>query len=187
MRKVFSILFICLCSCTSIPKNFTYHYDEADTGLADKINIEGYYVVQHGSDSTFYSMFMFYPDGLFTIATTSEISQELIDCFRKGGESTVCKYPLWGLYKLNGDTIKTQTLRTEGGGCVIYRDYLLVSTSELVNISDYVQPEYTKMGYMKNYPSFQGIDLEIRTQFFPSTHKRDRSDCPFIDKKWFRK
>lgn len=85
MKKAYSIfLLLILLGCQSRPKNFTHYYEDINTGLEKRINIEGYYVSEHGCDSLFYSMFMFYSDGLFTIATTSDISSDLINCFENG-------------------------------------------------------------------------------------------------------
>lgn len=175
-----------LSSCGTAPKNFTIHYQKINTELDRQIDLEGFYVSEHGCDSTFYSMYMFYPDGLFTIATTSEISEELINCFEKGGKSIICYYPEWGTYRLDGDTIKTQTIRTDGGGCIIFRDYLVTKDSLLINLSDYVEADYTAMAYMKNYPSFGNNACQKPAFFYPLSHKRRSSDCPFIGKKWFK-
>ncbi len=186
MKRTILILsvIVVLYGCTSRPKNFTYSYEQTDTGLAGRIDLNGYYVSQHGCDSAFYSMYMFYPDGLFTIATTSTISPELIACFRDGGDSKICRYPLWGLYKIEGDLIKTQVIRTDGGGFVIFRDYRILPDGRLINVSDYVQPEYISLGYMENYPSFMNNSCETVARFFPLETKRDRRECPFIGKSW---
>lgn len=173
MKYTVLIIFILFLSACGVPKNFTMRYSGEDTRLADKIDINGYYVSPHGCDSSFFSLYMFYPDGLFLIATTSEISPELIDCFLQGGKSTVCDYPLWGLYEVVGDTIKTQVLRSEGGGCVIFRDYQInVSTRKIQNISDYVEPSQTNLGYMKNYPSFYNNKCSQIAKFYPMSSKR---------------
>lgn len=186
MKKVVYIclLFLLLCRCGA-PKNFSYRYTGMGTGLESRININGVYISEHGCDSAFYSLFMFYPDGLFTIATTSEISHELIDCFARGGKSTLCKYPVWGFYRLHGDTIRTQVVRQDGGGFVIFRDYLIVSGKEIVNISDYVEPAYTNLGYLENYPSFYNNTCGKPARFYPLNSKRDIVECPLLDKGWF--
>lgn len=188
MKKIFILLLavVIFVSCGMPPKNFTYRYESQDTGLKELIDINGYYISQHGCDSTFYSMYMFYPDGLFTIATTSKILPGLVDCFRNGGKSNICRYPLWGTYRLEGDLIKTQVMRTEGNGFVIFRDYRILPDGKgIVNVSDYVQPEYTNLGYMANYPSFMQNQCESAAIFYPLDTKRDPAECPFIGKKWF--
>ena len=187
MKKLFPILFfiLVLVGCQS-PKNFTYRYTGENTGLDKLIDINGYYISQHGCDSAFYSMYMFYPDGLFTIATTSKISDELIDCFEKGGKSNICRYPLWGTYRIEGNLIKTQAVRTEGNGCVIFRDYRILPDKKIVNVSDYVQPQYTNLGYMENYPSFTENSCEKVAEFYTLESKRDSTECPLLKKKWFR-
>lgn len=178
---------ILLFACASTPKNFTYRYNPKNTGLENRINVNGYYISEHGCDSAFYSVFMFYPDGLFTIATTSKVDSTLINCFAKGGKGNVCEYPLWGVYRLTGDTIKTQSLRQDGGGCVIFRDYQIMPDKSIVNLSDYVEPQFTMMGYMKNYPSFRENVCPKTARFLPLKSKRSVDDCPFIRKKWFLK
>lgn len=187
MKKTcLAIFLILLLSECGSPKNFTYCYDDKNTGLDKLIDINGYYVSQFGCDSMFYLMYMFYPNGLFTIATTSEILPELIDCFKTGGRSDICKYPLWGTYKVEGDLIKTQVIREEGNKCVIFRDYKILQDKSIINISDYIQPEYTNLGYMQNYPSLKDNPCSKKADFYPLKSKRDSTECPFIKKKWFR-
>lgn len=184
MKKIiptllFAIIFY---ACAIQPKNFTYHYKNEYTGLDKLIDINGYYVSQHGCDSTFYSMYMFYPNGLFTIATTSKILPELIDCFTHGGISPICQYPLWGTYQLEGDLIKTQVIRKEGNGCTIFRSYRILADKSIVNISDYVEPQYTNLGYMSNYPSFENNPCAKAAEFYPLPAKRKPQDGSFLKK-----
>lgn len=176
---------VLFCSCGG-PKNFTYRYRNENTGLEKLIDINGYYVSQHACDLSFYSVYMFYPGGLFTIATTSELLPDLVDCFGGGGKSAVCSYPLWGTYKVEGELIRTQTIRMEGNGCVIFRDYRILPDKKLINISDYVQPEYTNLGYMENYPSFKENSCGKTARFYPLETKRNIADCPLLNKKWFK-
>ncbi len=189
MKKV-HIIFILLSiallyACSSAPKNFSYFYKNKNTGLNKKLNLNGYYVSEHGCDSSFFSMYMFYDNGLFSIATTSRITTELIRCFERGGTSNVCKYPLWGTYEVIGDTVRTQVIRPEGNGCVIFRDYIILPNKRLVNVSDYVEPQYTNLGYMSNYPSFSNNQCHKAADFYPMEQKRDSTACPFLNKKWF--
>ncbi len=181
-----TILIIVLAGCITIkPKDFAYPYTAQYTGLDTLINIDGYYVTQRECDSTFFSVFMFYPDGLFTIATASNISG-LGDCFANGGKSNICQYPSWGTYRIEGNTIKTQTMRQEGMGiCTIFRDYEIGTNKTIINTSDFVYPEKTNLGYMKNYPSFFINQCPKVAVFSPVTTKRSIEDCPFLAKKWF--
>ncbi|WP_163273647.1 hypothetical protein [Dysgonomonas sp. 511] len=149
------------------------------------IDINGCYVSQHGCDSAFYSVYMFYANGLFTIATTGNLTPELILCFEQGGKSNICMYPLWGTYRVEGEYIKTQTIRPEGNGCVIFRDYKILPDKKIVNISDYVEPQYTNLGYMGNYPSFTTSACEKAAGFYSLKSKRDSTDCYLLKKKWF--
>lgn len=188
MNKIlFSFFFVYIFYGCGAPKNFTYHFNNENKGLDKLIDINGYYISTHGCDTSFYSIYMFYPNGLFTIATTTEITSELIDCFQNGGASNICKYPLWGTYRIEDNMIKTQTIRMEGNGCTIFRDYKILPDKSILNISDYVQPEYTNLGYMNNYPSFTSNPCEKKAQFYPLKTKRDSTECLLLKKKWFYK
>lgn len=165
---IFLILFI---SCSNMPRNFTYKYTGIDAGLANRIAIDGYYVA-NSCDTSLYTLLSFYPDGQLLSVTTSLVSEDLIDCLKIDEKSTLCENMLWGLYVISGDTIKTQTLRKEGTGCVIFRDFLINPDSTISYISDYVEPQYTLLGYMKNYPGFLSNPCNYPVLFYPIAHKR---------------
>lgn len=188
MKILSTLFFVTLLtySCITVkPKDFTYRYDGQSTGISKLIDIDGYYITQRECDSTFFLVFMFYPDGLFMIATTSQ-PDEIIGCFNSDKQSTICRYPLWGTYKIAGDTIKTQTVMDESAPMTtIFRDYLILPDKSLLNISDYVNPQNTKIGYMKNYPSFIQNPCMIKASFIRTENKRNRSSCHYLKKKWF--
>lgn len=188
MKKYIPILFPLFfwIGCAVAPPNFTYFYKDENTGLDKLIDIDGYYVSQRECDSTFFSMYMFYPNGLFTIATMSSLHPELTECFAKGGNSPLSKYPIWGTYRIEGNLIKTQVIRFEGKGWTIFRDYRIQSDGSIVNVSDYIEPEYTNLGYLENYPSFKNNDCEKLATFYQLQTKRDSTECPLLKKKWFR-
>ena len=152
------------------PKNFTYIYTGKDTGLAQRIDLHGYYVAARGCDTTFYTVFRFYPDGLFTIATTSKLSPVLLRCFEEEASNKKCSYLLKGVYVVEGDTIKTQAVWPVGNGCTQFRDYRILPNRHIVNQSDYVEAEYSNLAYMKNYPSFYENPCGQEAQFFPFDH-----------------
>lgn len=189
IKKLFSILLISalFCSCFSVkPKDFTYLYNGQNTGLAAQIDINGCYIFQRECDSSFFSVVMFYPDGLFTIATATNI-EDIIVCFGSNERSTVCSYPSWGTYRLVGDTIKTQTIIDESMPVTtIFRDYLILSNKSIINLSDYVNSENTPIGYMKNYPSFKNNKCTQPATFHLLKNKRSYYFCPYLNKKWFR-
>lgn len=189
MKKTIApiLLLVLLAFSCGVPANFTIPYAGTNTGLESLIDLDGYYVSGFACDSGFYSVYMFYSGRLFTIATTSEVSDELIDCFVNGGKKTLCSYPLWGTYCLEKDTIRTQVIRPEGGGCVIFREYAILPDRSLVNVSDYVEPQHTSMAYMANYPSYRSNPCEKKACFFRTESKRDSTDCPFLKKGWFQK
>lgn len=175
-----------LCSCITVkPKDFSYLYDKQDTGLSSRIDINGYYTTQRGCDTSFGSAFMFYPDGLFTIATGSDLT-ELVESFGCDKQSTICSYPAWGIYKIVGDTIKTQTIIDESlPVSTIFRDYLILPNGNIENISDYVYPQNTQIGYMKNYPSFKQNECPQTAVFHKLNKKRNPAYCPYLKKRWF--
>lgn len=169
MRIIISIyaILLLLSSCQTIPKNFTYGDKRENTGLEKLINIDGIYVSEHSCDQSFFSVYRFYPDGLFRIATTSQITGQLVDCFESEEKTTICKQILEGRYIMDQDTIKTQVIWPVGNGCVIFRDYRISEEKQIYNISDYVEPEYTKLVYMKNYPSYRYNPCEKEAKFYP--------------------
>lgn len=189
MCKLYLTLFIlCIaCSCaTTKPKDFTYLYDREYTGLDTLINIDGYYLFQRECDSTFYSVVMFYPDGLFTIATGSDLSS-VVNCYANENQnSAFCDYPLWGVYRVEGGLIKTQAIRQEGMEMyTIFRDYEIKANKKLVNKSEYVYPQNSKIGYLNNYPSFFENSCAEDGVFHPLKEKKSAQNCPYINKKWF--
>lgn len=168
-----------------MPKNFTNYCLEENTGLREKIDLDGVYITPFQCDSSFYTVFSFYNNGLLLSATTDNISDNIISCFEKDGSPSAQNYPLWGVYRLMGDTIKTQTLRKEGSGCIIFRDYIIIPNKSLINISDYVEYEYTNLAYMKNYPSFHDNACAYAAKFISLEERRDSIDCPFLKKEEF--
>lgn len=177
--------FFLFTGCLTGPKNFTILYNKTDTGLSQLIDINGCYISQFGCDSLFYSIFTFYPDGLFRIATASQLNPDLINCFKQAQHPEYCQYPVWGTYKLTGDTIRTQSIRPEGAGCIIFRDYLILPDKQIINLSDYVEPEHTDLGYMKNYPSYTQNNCPANATFIPLESKLNATECPYYHKKWF--
>jgi hypothetical protein len=167
-RLIASIFCTAILSCSTLPPNFTYAQNNRLACLEEKISIDGYYVSERGCDSTFYSVFRFFPDGSFAVAMTSELFPELIRCFfSESKKSSYCKYILHGYYLLEGNLIKTQVLWPVGNGCVIFRDYRILNEGAIVNVSDYVQAEYSNLGYIKNYPSFYENPCAKKAVFYP--------------------
>lgn len=183
---LFALFFIILVACAGIkPKNFTYHFKDEYTGIDTLIDIQGYYFTQRACDTAYHSMFMFYDNGLFTIATGSDLTA-LEKCFREGGNTPLCRYPQWGTYRIEKNKIRTQVVLEEGiGVCVIFRDYLILPEKKLINLSDFVQPEYTNLGNLKNYPSFMDNPCPDEIDFYPLTEKRDSLECPLLKRAYF--
>lgn len=191
-----NLKFIIFCFCISIviigcrttkPSGFTYTYQKgSNSRLSERINTEGYFITQRECDSTFFSAFIFYDDGLYCSVTGTDLD-EAAECLNSNDKTALCGNLAWGLYTIVGDTIKTQTLREEGiTYCTIYRDYIIQANKSIVNISDYVDTEAKHIGYMRNYPSFLNNSCIQKIQFYSKKKaKRNHSLCPYINKKWF--
>lgn len=184
-KHYFYILLFLLLTACGLPKNFTNYCLEENTGLGERININGIYISPYDCDSSFYTAYTFYSNGLFMSATTDSISEDIMSCFKREGTAITKNYPLWGIYKIVGDTIKTQSIRKEGNGCVIFRDYIITPDGTLINISDYVESEHTNLAYMKYYPSFRNNSCAYVAKFISLEERRDSTDCPFLYKKEF--
>lgn len=168
-----------------LPKNFTNYYLKTDTGLNERIDIEGVYAFPFQCDSSFYTLCMFYHDGLFLSATTDTITNEILSCFERNNSEPVKSYPLWGTYRIEGDTIKTQSIRQEGNGCVIFRNFVIVNKNKIINTADYVESQHTNLAYMKNYPSFFENTCPSSAKFIPLKTRRNPTDCPFMKNQQF--
>ena len=191
MNRFYIIIIIAISflGCINLkPKDFTYQYRKGQTtGLDTLIDIDGYYITQRECNSSFNSIFKFYPDGLFIIATGTDLT-EVVSCFENDAtkNKTICQYPSWGVYKVVNNTIKTQTVRQEGiGFCTIFRDYKILKDKTIENISDYVVPENTNIGYMRNYPSFKENNCSKKAIFHHSENTIGTEYCPYLKKKWF--
>jgi hypothetical protein len=134
--------FFCLCfliimlltSCFQVPyvpnrykKNFTYCFQDKNTGIDSLININGYFEIGqtpggtfgYGSHifriDTFHTVFMFYRDGIF-LYNFSDIYnmgipkyfEQVVENSEKRKKDLFYKSYDWGCYKISGDTIKTQ-------------------------------------------------------------------------------
>ncbi|MDL2224471.1 hypothetical protein LJB92_04070 [Bacteroidales bacterium OttesenSCG-928-M06] len=165
-NTIYFFLFIfTLSGCKSTPNNFTFIYKGEDTGLSQLIDINGLYIAEHACDSTFFSIFRFYSDGRFKIATTSTLTDDLFSCFIEMNTNNYCKYILDGLYILEKDTIKTQVIWPVGNGCTIFREYTITPDNNIINISDYVEHIYSNLAYIRNYPSFYNNPCPKKIKF----------------------
>lgn len=188
VAAIFLVLFFVSCA-SKRPHDFTIYYKtENNTGLDKLIDINGYYITRRECDSTFKEAFIFYDNGLFAIVTGTDLT-EASKCFYTNDKTTGCENILWGLYELKHDTIRTQTLRQEGFEYyVIHRDYLIGEKQTIINLSEYVNCEKTKIGYLKNYPSFIENECQTEGVFYPrKDEKRNTRLCPLIKNKWFVK
>ncbi len=178
---------IVLLSCgTRKPFGFTNYFTNEYTGIDTLINIDGYFFVEEKCRNDFYCMFMFYPNGLFTLATTSTMSSYLRDCFKQGGDYNICKYPSWGTYEINNDTIITQLIVDYGPGgwgkVMVFRDYLILPSKELLYISEYcIDKDVVTCNEAPANP------CPKVAQFVPMERKRSIQDCPWLKKGWFNK
>lgn len=184
MKKILFVFIICigLFACASRPKGFTYFFDGEYTGLDTLININGYYRASEKCDSSNYIIFMFYPNGLITLATIStDTNSDIITCFA-GDKSIYSQYPSWGTYRIVNDTIKTQIYQDNGNwgkSYIWFRDFLIKLPTEIVLI--------------KNYCIINGCNQDSvyvcpkASDFSPLERKRDWKESPLLKKKWFTK
>lgn len=121
---VLAILSLFSCAYIGVPKHikqgFTYCYNEKETNIKELINTEGYFVLGTSSTSSLY--FMFYEDGTFLyeffdideerrkagIPNVSLYFQEVINDDTGKVSSSFYNWFKWGLYIVEGDTIKAQ-------------------------------------------------------------------------------
>lgn len=127
IKNIFIVLIaLSLFSCAyiGVPKHikqgFTYCYNEEETNIKELINTNGYYVMSTPNSSSL--AFMFYEDGTFLYeffdmneerrkAGNPNISlyfQEIINDNTGKVSSSFYNWFKWGLYIVEGDTIKAQ-------------------------------------------------------------------------------
>ena len=181
------LLSMCLFSCgTRKPLGFTNYFTDEYTGIDTLININGYFLVEEKCENDFYNVFMFYPNGLFTQASANIVDSDFITCFTQEVGSNICKYPSWGTYEINNDTIKTQLIVDHGliswGKVMEFRDYLILPSKELLYISYYCIDKNIK-GCNQNPEN----PCPKIAQLIPLSSKRSIKDCPWINKRWFNK
>jgi hypothetical protein len=159
-------------SCCTYPQNFIYYfYSLKDMKCNQTIDTEGYYITQRECDTMAYSIFRFYPNGEFSIATTNTISPELINCFTDNTNNRSCDYLLHGVYAVEGDTVKTQIIWPADNKCTIFCNYRILSDGYIVNISEYAHTEYPNRN-LKGYPSFYNNPCEKKALFHPFTNEK---------------
>lgn len=151
---IITLLSVLLSACSSLPKNYSNYPLEDNTGLDQLIRIDGCYVFQRACDPEFFSICRFSPDGNYRVASAKTISPELIRCFVSDDQSILCNNILAGRYRLAGDTIRAEAIWPVGNGCVVFRDYLISQDKLLYNLNEYIEPDYSNLGYLRNYPSF---------------------------------
>jgi hypothetical protein len=135
MRFVIFISFL-LCGCLGINTtrplskevryNFYNRFEGNNTGIANKINIAGYYrywpndelgrpeKINHTNDTVFSDM-IFYEDGTFIWNLWpgqgfSNYEDQFKSVINKGKDDLFYKSHWWGIYSISNDTIKTQYL-----------------------------------------------------------------------------
>ena len=112
-----------------LKKDFTICYSGNNSRLDTKINLHGYYRTYEELDrfgennntlhkiDTFYSNFMFFPDGVYLGLFSSrsknltEFFNEVNECINsKGDNCNFFRYHYWGYYSVKGDTIIAQCI-----------------------------------------------------------------------------
>ncbi len=126
-KHIFIAIFVFIfpsCAYIGVPKHikqgFTYCYYKSETNIKKLINVEGYFVNNTQNSSSL--AFMFYEDGTFLYeffdvdegrrekgkSNISLYFQEIIDDTTGKVSTSFNKWFKWGLYIVDGDTIKTQ-------------------------------------------------------------------------------
>lgn len=175
MKNGFSFLLIiaCLSSCTIItesfrPKGFTYKYDAKYTGIDTLLNVDGYFF--SSEQHTLY----IYRDGTMASYGT----------WKPTSFYTKSKYfPQWGVYRINGDTIKTQTI-INLGGCEDMRTgmdtYIIRSKDEVELFSE---AQFVNVpNSLKKRLKVDTVNIQMRFISYPN---RTDSAHWVKKKKWF--
>ena len=138
--------------CNTIPSNFNLKQVSNNTNLIDTTIC---YITQLGCIENLFLITKFSNSGKTYSATTSSIDKDILACFQNPNKNSVlCRNILEGNYSIKSDTIYTQTIRKDGMGFVIFREFKINNDQNISLISDYIEPKYTQVGFAQNYPSF---------------------------------
>lgn len=186
MRKLLLIIMaFSLISCASRPKGFTYYFNEGETGLDTLININGYYISDEGCQEPRYAAFMFYPNGLFVIGFGENYEDNDADCFAGKSKTNGCLSAPWGIYEIHNDTIKTQIYQDNGNWghrFTIFRDYKIISKTELILINEYCIEKGINWCNENRKDRCPKVSI-----FLPLETKRGWRESPLMKKKWIWK
>lgn len=168
-----------LISCSSLkPRGFTNTFEDKYTGLDTLINIEGYYSSKKElGDNDFFSIYMFYSNGIFVRTGVTMIIPEVIESFT--GKYPDCRFIDWGTYRINKDTIHAELIVTDGW---LYRPETV--KIDYIILPDPILPKEKTTGYVVKDDSLHYMAIG---EFHPLESKRDYKDCPWLKKKWFYK
>ncbi|MBK5722865.1 hypothetical protein JGH11_18500 [Dysgonomonas sp. Marseille-P4677] len=176
MKNIIFLLILGLISCASKPKGFSYRFNGKETGLENLIDINGYYIINE-KNSMYCSVFMFYENGLFRFANTSESGVEKVLTSFSSEEKEFYSFIPWGTYYFDNDTIYTQYIQERGllyGSYILNRNYKILPNKKIICI------------YYSNNENITEINVDSDTaKFHPLKSKRDWRECPWLKKKWF--
>lgn len=185
----FLVLIILSCNilvfigCTTQPKGFTYYFNGNNTGLDTLININGYYIGKEGEDSTDYTIFMFYPNGLIRCARISSETPDdkILSSFEGDVQEFYRKVP-WGVYKIDQNRhIFAQYINDLGqAGCsTLLKKYRIITKTEIEIVEHYYYDDENNNFIKISTPS-------SKAYFHPLSKKRDFRKCPYLKKRWFK-
>ena len=154
--SILLILILCFVNCNTMPSNYSLKQVSNDTNLIDT-NI--CYVTPLGCIDNFFLISKFSSSGKVYSTTTSVVDSTILVCFQdQTSKTTLCKNIIEGNYRISSDTIYTQSIRKDGMGFVIFREYKIHSDQDVSLISDYIEAKHTRVGFASNYPSFYSND-----------------------------
>lgn len=121
---------------------------------------------------------MFYKNGLFRFANTSDSGfEKVLTSFNSEGKEFYSFIP-WGVYYISNDTIYTQYIQEQGflfNNYILNRNYKILPNEKNICIYYSNNDDVTKINK----------DTDISC-FCPLKVKRDWQECPWLKKKWFK-
>lgn len=179
-----TMIMIAFLSCSS-GKYFTNYYTGNYTGLDTLINLQGYYI-SSSCDPFYYTMTMFYNNGLAVNSTMSDddVSDFAINLYKGRLNNKYTQWLVWGSYVIKDDTIKLQTdipnsFLYPSGTFIEYSDFKILPDGKIQLVSNYLLGDSWHYDW-KMYP-----DCNKPSVFFPIETKADSTKCPLLKKKWF--
>lgn len=162
-----SIVFI---SCIARkPKDLTYLYDNENTGLDNFIYTNGIYT---SSDPRAYKQYIvLFNNGLICSPDVLPTQNNIKLTYPK----VMTDKHMWGIYKVEDDIIKTQSVVDLGldGGIGVSRKFFKILNSKQIKW----------IGYISDHGVY--FERNIIYNYEPLENRMDSADCWLLKKKWF--